>query len=475
VRVSLLTRRDITLDAFAAVSRERRGVAIAPAALARMDACAESFEALVRERVVADPQALIYGVTTAPGDGAAVALDSERLARRPTRLWSGTSYGDALPPRVVRGFVLARLANMLEGHAAARATVAQAVAALLEEPDLPVVPVQGNGGAGEIIALGTLFVDLSERLALRPKERMALINGSPCAAALVADIALSGRVRLAGAERVLALSSDVIGAPDEAYGADLEELWGDEHETAALRSLRALRAGGAGTRQDHQAPVSYRILPRVLGALRRAQAAAEAAAAISLRSVTDNPVYIPPDELRPLGTVFSTGGYHNAQAPAAIDAQGVAWADICQLAERHVDQLFQHPTTRPLLSADEWTIKAFHHTQNWWAEESRALASPSLLSLGGFGQNDVPSMSFLAWRKADQVGRCLDAALAGLGIVASQALHAAGREPAPALRGTLEQVRRHVPPVTGEPRALGREAQGLLEELTAAAHGASRA
>jgi histidine ammonia-lyase len=212
----------------------------------------------------------------------------------------------------------------------------------------------------------------------------------------------------------------------------------------------------------------------VLGAARRALQAAERAASTSLRSVTDNPVYIPPDAERPLGTVFSTGGYHNAQAPAAIDAQAVAWTDICQLAERHVDQLFQHPTTRPLLSADEWTIKAFHHTQNWWAEESRALASASLLSLGGFGQNDVPSMSFLAWRKAEQIGRCLDAALAGLGIVASQALHAAGRDPAPALRPTLEQVRRRVPPVTGEPRALGRDAQRLLDELTAAAHGEAR-
>ena len=469
--VSLRTRADITLDAFRAVSRRGEPISLEPVALERMDSCAASFDALVRERVAADPQALIYGVTTAPGDGAAVALDAERQARRSTRLWSAVSYGEPLPQRVVRGFVLARLANMLGGHAAARGQVAQAVAALLDEPQLPIVPLQGNGGAGEIIALGALFAGLSERLELRPKERMALINGSPCAAALVADIALSGRVRLAAAERMLALSSEVIGAPDEAYGADLEELWGDEHETAALRRLRELRAGAAGTPQAHQAPVSYRILPRVLGALRRAQAAAEQAAAISLRSVSDNPVYIPPDAGRPLGAVFSTGGYHNAQAPAAIDAQAAAWADICQLAERHVDQLFQHPTTRPLLSADEWTIKAFHHTQNWWAEESRALASPSLLSLGGFGQNDVPSMSFLAWRKAEQIGRCLDAALAGLGVVASQALHVAERPAAPALRGTLEQVRRHVAPVTAEPRLLGREAQGLLDELTAQAHG----
>ena len=218
-------------------------------------------------------------------------------------------------------------------------------------------------------------MDLSARLELTPKERMALINGSPCAAALVADVALAGRERIALAERVFALASDAIGAPEDAYGADLEALWGDEHETAALRALRALLAGSPGARQRHQAPVSFRILPRVLGAARRALAAAERAASISLQSVTDNPVYIPPDAERPLGTVFSTGGYHNSQSPAAMDSIAAAWADLCQLAERHTDQLFQHPATAPLLSADEWTVKSLHHAQNWWAEEARC--SPS--------------------------------------------------------------------------------------------------
>src|SRR5580704_15536325 len=114
-----------------------------------MDSCAASFTALVRERVEADPGALIYGVTTAPGDGAAVALSAERIARRPTRLWTAVSYGEPLPERIVRGIVLARLANMLEGHAGVRARVASAVAALLDgAAPLPVVPAQGNGGAG---------------------------------------------------------------------------------------------------------------------------------------------------------------------------------------------------------------------------------------------------------------------------------------------------------------------------------------
>ena len=93
--------------------------------------------------------------------------------------------------------------------------------------------------------------------------------------------------------------------------------------------------------------MSFRILPRVLGQVRRAQAEAERAAAVSLRSVTDNPVFVPPDDARPLGAVISTGGYHNARAPAAMDGVGSVWADLCQLAQRLTDRLLQHPATAP--------------------------------------------------------------------------------------------------------------------------------
>jgi hypothetical protein len=58
---------------FKLVAWQGQGVTIAPEALALMDRTAASFAALVRARVAADPDALIYGVTTAPGDGAAVA------------------------------------------------------------------------------------------------------------------------------------------------------------------------------------------------------------------------------------------------------------------------------------------------------------------------------------------------------------------------------------------------------------------
>jgi histidine ammonia-lyase len=457
--VMVESRADLTLAALSRVAWDGERVEIGPRALAVMDRCHDSFKALVEALQAADPGAMVYGVTTGPGDWGGTRLAEEALASRPKRVWTAASFGEPLPPRAVRAIVFARLANLVEGHAAARGEVARAVAALLEADNLPAVPAEGNGGAGEILALGHLFYELSGRLELTAKERMALINGSPCAAALVADVALAGGGRLELAEQVLALSADALNVPLEAYSELLEPLWGDEHDSAALRSLRALLEGGEPGRQGHQAPVSSRILPRVLGQVRRALAEAEAAAAISLRSVTDNPVYTPPDDSHPLGSVFSTGGYHNARATAAIDGMAFAWADLCQLAQRHTDKLFQHPATAGALS-EEWTYKPLHMVQAGWANQARLQAQPSLIGLGAFGQNDVPAMSFAAWRKAVAIGRCLDACLAVLAALASRALQASDRPGPPALNQLTRQVAEVFPPITGE-RRIGPDCEAL--------------
>src|SRR5882724_8186451 len=297
--VVLTTRTDIDLHAVYRAAWRGEGVRISGTALERIAACRASF----LELIDTDTDIVIYGVTTAMGE-----LASRRLARadrdqhaRLKPFAAATSFGEPFPERVVRAIVLARLANFIEGHAATTPRIALAVAEMLDGGTLPVVPAHGQGGAGEILALHPIFAGLSTRFELEVKERGSLINGSPCAAALVADAALAARRRVHQAERVFALSIEAFRAPLEHYDAALEGLWGDAHEAAALRGLRGFLAGAGGGRRNFQAPVSYRILPRVLGHAHRAAAGAESAANLSLASASDNPVYVPPDAQHPLG------------------------------------------------------------------------------------------------------------------------------------------------------------------------------
>jgi histidine ammonia-lyase len=458
------------------VAWRRESVNIADEALQRIAECRVSFLKLIDN----DPGPVIYGVTTAMGE-----LASRRLRRderdRHARLKAfaaATSFGDPLPDRVVRAIVLARLANFLEGHAATTPRVALAVAAMLDGGPMPVVPATGQGGAGEILALYPLFADLSTRFDLEVKERGSLINGSPCAAALVADAALAARRRVRLAEKVFALSIEAFRAPLEHYDSALDTLWGDEYEAAALRGLRKFLGGSEQERRNYQAPVSYRIVPRILGQAHRALSLAERAATVSLGSITDNPVYIPPDDEHPLGRCISTGGYHNAMASPALDDLAAIWADICLLCDRHGSKLLNgRVSLLPdlLLTGRDASDSDGHGNVGYvpmaitgYLEQAKLSAQRTFIpgtESAGAGQDDVATTVFLAWSKEERAGRCVDAAMAMLAMLASQALYVTGRQPPAALQPFIADIRSFVAPVHDD-RILGPELGRLAEGFT---------
>jgi len=341
------------------------------------------------------------------------------------------------------------------------------------------VSVSGQGGAGEILALYPLFAELSLQFDLDVKERGSLINGSPCAAGMLADSVFAARRRVRLAEQVFALSIEAFGAPLEHYDEALDTLWGDEHESTALRNLRLLLSSTTQGRRTYQAPVSYRIVPRLLGEAHRALAQAERAAAISLSSVSDNPVYLPPNEAHPLGRCISTGGFHNAMAAPALDDLAAISADLCLLCHRHAARLLDGRATRlpdllmvgrePSESDGHGSVGYIPMAMTGYLEQARAAAQHTFLpgtETAGAGQDDVTAPAFLAWDRQDQAGRCLDAVLAMLAVLASQALHMAGRAAPQPLHSFLGEVRGVVPPVEAD-RLLGPELGRLAACFTA--------
>ncbi|RVC61322.1 aromatic amino acid lyase [Mesorhizobium sp.] len=474
--IELTARGDINLDTVFRVAWRKEPVRISDKAMQRIAACRASFLRLIES----EPPPIIYGVTTAMGELASRKLERDERDRhaRIKAFAAATSFGEPLPERVVRAIVLARLTNFIEGNAATSPRIAEAVAAMLDGGPMPIVPSQGQGGAGEILALYPLFAALSTRFDLEVKERGSLINGSPCAAALAADAALAARRRIEMAHKVFALSIEAFRAPLEHYDAALDGLWGDEQEAAALQGLREHLVGAGDGRRNYQAPVSYRIVPRVLGQAHRALSGAERAATVSLASISDNPVYIPPDEAHPLGRCISTGGYHNAMATPALDDLAAIWADICLLCDRHASKLLNGKVSLlpDLLMADRhWADSDGHGNVGYvpmaitgYLEQAKLAAQRTFIpgtESAGAGQDDVATTAFLAWTKEATAGRCLDAAMAMLAMIASQALYVTGREAPPALRPFVADIRAIVPPVRDD-RVLGPELARLSEWFT---------
>lgn len=474
-------RADFTLTTYRRVSVDQEDVEIGARARDAMASARASFEALLDS----DRSAFIYGTTTLPGAGARTRLSADEqrawAQEMDNRRRGGWGFGDRrLEPRVVRGIIFARLSNYVEGHAKSRPVVAERIAAMLSRP-MPQVPLDGEIGPGEVVPLAHVMADA--RLGdLREGEAMAVINGSPCAAALSADAALHARHRLALACAVMALSIEAFEAPLDAYDADLDALYGDPHEVAALVGLRdRLRGADVAGRRRYQAPVSYRIVGRVLAAADRAVAEIERTAETSLRSVTDNPVYLLPSPERPLGAAISTGGYHNAIASPALDALAAAWADLCVLADRHVMRLLEpRPGSPPRdprsRRGGARGVAGLAYIAASFNEQARDAARRTLLPVsegGGYlGQNDVAVPTFLAYARERRAAECVHGSLAILAVVASEILERLERSPAAGVRRLLDEVRGLCPPGAAERDRLSALAQRFAtcsltgEELT---------
>jgi histidine ammonia-lyase len=463
-QVRLACRADIDLDAFRRVAWEGEGVTITPAALARIGDRRAQFEAFV----VAHPERRLYGINVHAGDGSHRPLDDAARRDYARGMQSAVSFGEPLPRRVVRGIVLSRLTNFIEGHSGVTPGLAEAVAEMLDGRPLPDVPRDGNGGSGEIPALGALFGSVGAERELQLKESMSLINGSPCASALTADASLCAADLIGWAQRLFGLAAAALGVSPEIFDARLDELWGDPFQAQALSALRAQLGGAAGggaaqSASGHvQPPVSFRIIPRVVGNALRELDAAQAAARTSLSAVSDNPTLLfDGDELV---EIVSTGGFHNGTAAPVIDSLSATVADLAALALHQLHRLQDSREALPRFDATNLGI--LQMAANGYAEEARAACVPSLLGLGGRGQNDVPSPSFIAFNRYVRVHGFAAGTLACLACIAAQSLTQTGRSLSSSLAPTLESISALSPPLN-QRRSLGPELAALSGLLTA--------
>jgi histidine ammonia-lyase len=415
-------------------------------------------------------------MTAGAGPGPTVGSPGSETVRQARWATPGADFGGGyLDAAVVRGILFARLASLVSGHAGVRPSVAEQVAALLDGP-MPRVPLDGQVSAGEALPMAHVLAGL-RRDDLHEGEEEALLGGSPCSAALAADAAVSARYRLGYAEGICALSIEGFRASLTAYDEALDGLWGDPHETAALRGLRRyLEGAGTAERRFHQAPVSYRIIPRVLGQVHRAVAAVEKAATVSLRSVTSDVVYVSDELGRSAGRPVRSGGYLNGMAYPALNALSAAWADLALVAERQVTALNTAETSGLPVNlvapgAPGNGTYAYGWAANGYVEEARAAATPALLPCAVEDLHaDVLSPTSGAYRRERRAAECLDGVLAILAIVSSQALFVTGRNPAQPLLSVLSFVRSVFPPIDGTgDRDLSADGGRLQQALGAAA------
>ena len=355
--ITLGGHRDITREAVEAVAWDGQALALDPAALERVAAGQAELAAVL------GGGARVYGVSTGMGWLASVDLGPVAQEAHQRNLLLGRAVGGPpwLEAAEARALLVARLGNLLSGHAGVGPELCQVLVDRVNDGFVPAVPRRGAGSAGEVVPLAHAFqtlvgaglvlglggsvrdagAALAERGVLphrlAAKEGIALLAGSPLATALAL-------ARLRSAERLAAqlLAStaaaiDALQAPLDPYDAAVGQLAGDPLLEEILAGLR--RAAGAGPVEPGpsagpvvQAPVSFRVAPQVLAQLRRTLGRLDEDVRRGLVAVTDSPAVVD-------GRVVATGGFHAVGLAAGMDAAAVALVQAAELAGQRLHRL----------------------------------------------------------------------------------------------------------------------------------------
>ena len=359
------------------------------------------------DRVLAE-DGVIYGVTTGYGDSCTVSIPSGLALELPQRLYTyhGCGSGELLSPAQTRAVLATRLASLARGYSGVSYRLLQQLVALLQHDLLPRIPSEGSVGAsGDLTPLSYVAAVLcgerevwtgggggapaAERLAavgltplkLRPKEGLALMNGTAVMTALacLAHARADYLARLA--TRITALAVVTLDGNPHHFDERLFAVKPHPGQQQVAARLRGDLAADRPPRNEQrlQDRYSLRCAPHVIGALEDAMPWLRTLIETELNSANDNPI-IDPDDLK----VLHGGHFYGGHIAMAMDTLKCQVANLADLMDRQmallVDARYNHglPANlsgasgprRPInhglkalqISASAWTAEALKQT-----------------------------------------------------------------------------------------------------------------
>lgn len=447
-------------------------------------------------------EGVIYGVTTGYGDSCSVNIPSELVEELPWHLYTfhGCGMGEIFSPEQTRAILAARLASLARGYSGVRYALLQQLHRLLADDILPVIPQEGSVGAsgdltplsyvaavlagerdviyqGERQPTATVFRQLGiEPLTLRPKEALAIMNGTAVMTGL-ACLALE-RARYLGALSARITSLCVLATQGNAshFEPRLFEIKPHPGQARVAHIIHTDLGGSTTERQSSrlQDRYSLRCAPHVIGVVEDSLPWLTEMVETELNSANDNPI-IDPDEER----VLHGGHFYGGHVCFAMDALKNAVANIADLLDRQLAQLvdpkFNHGLP-PNLTGATGERQPLNHgfkavqigASAWTAEALKQTMPASVFSRSTECHNqDKVSMGTIAARDCLRVQTLSEQVAAATLMAACQGLRLRLRAGltdtalTPSVRHTLDQIDA-VFPMLEEDRAL----ESVLREIT---------
>lgn len=465
---------------------------------------------------------VIYGVTTGYGDSCVVNVPLSHVDELPKHLYTfhGCGLGAYFDAEATRAILATRLLSLAKGFSGVRHELLQQLETFLQQDLLPLIPEEGSVGAsgdltplsyvaaclagerqvmhnGELKATAAILPALGlQPLTLKPKEGLAIMNGTAVMTALACLAFKRAEYVAQMATRITALAS--IALQGNAFHFD-ETLFavkphpGQQQIAAWLRSDLGYHPDHAHQYSRLQDRYSLRCAPHVIGVVQDSLPWLRQFIENELNSANDNPIIDGEGE-----QVLHGGHFYGGHIAFAMDSLKNAVANIADLLDRQLACLVDTKMNNGLpanLSGASADRRMLNHgfkavqigVSAWTAEALKQTLPASIFSRSTECHNqDKVSMGTIAARDCLRVLQLTEQVVAACLMAAVQAVelrhtHAgctnagsthAGRASADfsdgqlsaAVRQTLADVRQHSAFLSDD-RALEFELRSLIAAL----------
>ncbi|PSV26375.1 histidine ammonia-lyase [Photobacterium sp. GB-27] len=440
------------------------------------------------ERLLKD-EGVIYGVTTGYGDSCTVAIPPKLVDELPLHLtrFHGCGLGEVLQQPQARAVLATRLCSLSQGVSGVSHELLNQLVTLINHDIVPRIPEEGSVGAsgdltplsyvaatligerdviykGEIRPTAEVFAELGiSPIQLRPKEGLALMNGTSVMTALACLAYKRAEYLAQMATKITAMVSVAMQGNDFHFDEALFAVKphpGQQQIASWLRSdLQAERPPRNSDRlQDRY---SLRCAPHVIGVLQDSLPWLRQMIENELNSANDNPI-IDGDNER----VLHGGHFYGGHIAMAMDTLKTAVANIADLLDRQMAQLMDYKFNNGLpfnLTGAVGERKPINHgfkavqigISAWTAEALKHTMPASVFSRSTECHNqDKVSMGTIASRDCLRVLQLTEQVTAASLLAATQAIELRKRDDelnashlSPALTKMNQSVLEHFEPV----------------------------
>jgi len=426
---------------------------------------------------ILDEGRAVYGITTGVGELANTLISPDKAEDLQLNLIRShaTNVGVPFPEEVVRGIMLLRANALSKGFSGVRIELIQKLLDFLNARITPYIPCQGSVGAsgdlsplshlalvlvgeGECIQDGRRQASVSvlreaaiPSLKLRPKEGLALINGTQVMTAIGCLVVEDAALLLKNAQIAGAMSLEALKGTSKALDAKIHAIRPHGGQVRCAANMRRLVEGSAIIASHVncdkvQDAYTLRCIPQVYGAIIDTIEYVERVLQVEINSATDNPLIFADEE-----EVISGGNFHGEPLAFAMDFLGIALAEIGNISERTVDRLVNpHISGLPPFLTEESGLNSGFMISQYTAaalvSENKVLAHPASVDSipTSAGQEDHVSMGSISARHAWDILKNVQQVIAIEFLAAAQGIDFHPLSPGKGTSAAHKFIRLHV-------------------------------